>query len=396
MDTNRKNWAPMFGIYLFGVCGAAAVSKIVPLASDLNAAFDLGAGQFGWLVSAFAVPAVMLALMSALVVERFGSRTVMIVAAGAGVLSDVGFYFTDNVALLWAMRLLEGTAVVHIYTAAPALLMRTMDRDRRSTAMTLWSTYMPVGTALGLALGGWFSETDSWRMVFAVHGAMMGMALLIGLRLPSVEGRTHPRASVGKQVAALRRALTQADLLAHGLCYLIVIGLGIGVNFAMPQYLARVSGYSMAEASGIVAGATLAMLAGSGMAGVAFARKIAIRPVFIAAAFVGFGAGTLAFQPGLSLLPTYIFLASWFAASGAAVSSLLAALPGVAGETRLSAGAALVNKAGALATLISPPIWLSIVSHSGMTTYGAILAVCWLTAIALITILDRGMRTARA
>ena len=35
------SWASILGIYLFGVCGAATVSKIIPLAADIVPRFGL-------------------------------------------------------------------------------------------------------------------------------------------------------------------------------------------------------------------------------------------------------------------------------------------------------------------------------------------------------------------
>lgn len=393
----RDSWRLILGIYLFGVCGSSSVTKIIPLSGNIGAQFGLGSAQFGWLVSIIALPAVLLALASAIVVERWGARNVLIVAAAVGVLADAGYYSAHTMGLVWGLRLIEGVAIVHIYTAAPALLMQMTDGRRRTAAMTIWSTYMPVGTALGLGLGGFFSDGEGWRMAFVAHGAMAFAALLVAVSLPRAAtgaAGIGPAVALGDRIKALGTAFSRPDLMAFGLCYLLVISLGIGVNFALPQYLARVRDLSMAQASGMVAATTLAMLAGSMIAGGLLTRNVPLRPLFTAIAAMGSVAGTLVFLPGLSLPVTYLVLAGWFTTSGAAIATLLASLPRVAGEGSLAAGAALVNQAGAVATLVNPPIWLLLAAIAGSVTFGSIMLACWLAAIAITAFLARGMPAA--
>src|SRR5690606_8837866 len=102
-----------------------------------------------------------------------------------------------------------------------------------------------------------------------------------------------PAVALGDRIKALGTAFSRPDLMAFGLCYLLVISLRIGVNFALPQYLARVRDLSMAQASGMVAATTLAMLAGSMIAGGLLTRNVPLRPLFTAIAAMGSVAGTL-------------------------------------------------------------------------------------------------------
>ena len=49
------SWVSILSMFLFGVAGAATVSKLIPLGADLTAAFGLDAAQFGWLISLVAL-----------------------------------------------------------------------------------------------------------------------------------------------------------------------------------------------------------------------------------------------------------------------------------------------------------------------------------------------------
>jgi predicted MFS family arabinose efflux permease len=212
------SWASILGIYLFGVCGSSTVSKIIPLAADIVPHFGLSDPQFGWLIALIAVPAVLLAIPSGLVVDRFGPKPVLIVAAIVAALADGLYIVAEQSWVLQLARLIEGTAVVHIYTAGPTLLMAATQGNRRTHAMTFWATYAPVGTALGFALGGLFAETASWHMSFVLHGALLLLlaALLCTLQPQPDRSSSLVVRTLASQVAELGSAYARPALLALG------------------------------------------------------------------------------------------------------------------------------------------------------------------------------------
>ena len=393
------SWASILGIYLFGVCGASTVSKIIPLGGDLAHWFGLGPASFGWLVSLIAVPAALLAIPSGLVVDRFGPRVVLLWCALLGVLANIVYSLAPDTLLLQLARLIEGTAIVHIYTAGPALLMATTDGKKRTTAMTLWATYMPVGTAVGLTIGGWFAESADWRLTFACHGALYLGAGLLGLLQPRIGAPGEKRPGLGAQLLDLRGAYAKPGLLLLGLAFFLMISMGLGANVTFPRYLARAHDISIAAASQMVAAMTLVMVPGALFVGIVLAQGIGRHLLFTGLAVLGFVVGTLSFFPHLDIPVRYVVLGGWFFASGAAIAALLATLPVVAEPQRRGAATALINQAGALATFVNPPIWLTFAEGSDWTPFALLLAFGWSIAtlsIWLLIAIARGRETAPA
>ena len=382
------SWASILGIYLFGVCGASTVSKIIPLGGDLAHWFDLGPAHFGWLVSLIAVPAALLAIPSGMVVDRFGPRIVLLCCALLGITANVIYSFAPTMLMLQVARLLEGTVIVHMYTAGPALLMATTEGKRRTTAMTIWATYMPVGTAVGLTIGGLFAETQGWRLTFACHGALYLAAGLLGLLQPDVKVR-HPSAKPGlaAQILDLRAAYARRGLLLLGLAFFLMISMGLGANVTFPRYFSRAHDISMASASQMVAMATLVMVPGSLFAGLVLSRGLSQQMLFTLLGVVGFVVGILSFFPHLDIPVRYMVLGGWFFASGAAIAVLLATLPVVAEPQRRGAATALINQAGALATFVNPPIWLTYAEGTDWTPFAVLLGTGWSIAIAAMWLL---------
>lgn len=376
------SWASILGIYLFGVCGASTVSKIIPLATDIGGTFGLPPANFGWLVALIALPAALFAIPSGIVVDRLGARLVLILGAALAVLANLIYVLAPTLTLVQFARLLEGFAVVHIYTAGPAMLMVTTGGDRRTRSMTLWSTYAPVGTALGLAMGGLFAEGDGWRSTFIAHGLLFALAGLLAFLQPKVATADPAKVtSLGERLADLGRAFMRPMLVLLAFAFFLIISLGLGASVTFPLFLAGAHEIPVQESSSIVAATTLAMILGS--FGVGYLLPKGIRPalLFSLVAAGGLVAGALCFFPQLAILPRYGALIGWFILTGAALAAVLAMLPLVAEPGRQGSAAAMINFAGAVATFLNPPLWLAVLGSGEWTPFLGLLAVGWLLAV---------------
>lgn len=379
------SWASIFGVYLFAICGASTLSKIIPLAGDLGREFTLQPADFGWLVAMLAVPAAIFAIPSGIVVDKLGPRRVLLGAGIIGIAANAIYWFADSLVLIYAARLLEGLAVVHMYTAGPALIIPTTSGPRRTRAMTLWSSYAPIGTAVGLALAGIYAETENWRMAFVFHAGLYGIALVLGLFQPVVNAASAAKSgALAQRVGELFSAFRRPQLLSLGIVLLMMISLGLGANVTFPVYFPEVHGLSAGEASNMVAGATITMVLGSALTGIIL--PLGLRPALwlTILAALGFGAGAMCFYPGLSVELRMVPLIAWYVLTGASLATIHSTLPLVADPQRPGAAAALLNFSGAVAAFINPPLWLGVFQRGEWTPFIALLAIGWGVAVLMI------------
>ncbi|MGB3797686.1 MAG: MFS transporter [Alteraurantiacibacter sp.] len=376
------SWASIIGIYLFGVCGASTISKLIPLAGDIEDTFGLSGSDFGWLVALVALPAAMFAIPSGIVVDRWGSKRVLLAAGTTGVIANCIYLFADMLPLIYFVRLLEGLAIVHVYTAGPALIMATTEGDRRTRAMTLWSTYAPVGTAIGLGLGGLYAESEGWRQGFAGHAALFALATLLGLWQPAIAVAAKVTRTFSERIGELFSAFGRPQLVALGIAFLMVISMGVGANMTLPLYTARVHDLSAGDASGMVASVTLTMVIGSALAGYLLPKLGHPQWLFSFIVLGGLAAGASCFVPSLTVEERYATMIGWFVFSGAGLATVTAALPLAADPARPGAAAALLNFTGALAALLNPPLWLGVFETGHWTTFVQLFALGWIVALA--------------
>lgn len=378
------SWSSILTLYLYGVLGASTVSKLVPLGAVLGTGFGTTPAQFGWLVSLVALPAVVLAIPSGLLVDRYGPRRILLGATVLGIAANALYFVAPSPWLMQMARVMEGTAIVHVYTAVPAFLMATCQGTRRATAMTIWATYMPSGTAVGLLLASVFVSLGQWRGLFLVHGALYAVVGLLNLRQPLLPSAPPGTAvpTLGQRLQGLKGAYSRPALLLLALAFFLMISLGFGANTTFPGYFARLHGVSVSATSSAIAIGTLLMIPGSLGVGALIARGIPQRTVFLGLGLLGTCAGSLAFHPALTVPLRALFVGLWFLVSGAAIATLMATLPLVAEPARRGAAAALLNQSAATATFVNPPIWLPLAAAgAGWLAFAGLMTAGWLVAV---------------
>ena len=83
------SWSSIASIFLFGVLGASTVSKLVPLGADIGSRFGTSAADFGWLISLLGLTALILAIPSGLLVDRFGPRRIFAASVLLGIAANL-------------------------------------------------------------------------------------------------------------------------------------------------------------------------------------------------------------------------------------------------------------------------------------------------------------------
>ena len=119
----------------------------------------------------------------------------------------------QNFGQLFFIRLFVGVGEAAFVTMSPSWISDLFASARRNTALTLFYVAIPVGSAIGFTVGGWFVDHSTWRHAFVFTGApgvLLALALLC-VREPSrgeadgiaSEIPSTPRAKAGEIVGLL-------------------------------------------------------------------------------------------------------------------------------------------------------------------------------------------------
>ncbi len=380
----QGSWASVGLIYLYGVLSSASLSKIIPLQADFAQHLGAGAGQFALLISLIAIPAAVLATVGGSLIDRFGARSTLIVAALAGTLANLLYLWADSILMFQIVRVFEGFVLVGCYSAAPALIMATTSDERRGKAMAFWATYMPVGVSFGLVLSGVFAGGEHWRGGYLLHGLVFLAMTLLGLLLP------RPAASpTARPRLKLLATYTQSGPLRLALTFAALVIMGFGMNTAFPAWYAGAHGVSIGVASGILSVANLAMIVGGLLVAFLLARGMAVTTLFRGLAVTGVIASCGLFFPASPTLLCLGALVLWLITTGGANAVITSSLPRVVDDPMQGASAAgLLSQIAAISTFVTPQIWLRLLAHGQWLWFVVVIVICWLAALALLPVRD--------
>jgi MFS family permease len=241
--------------------------------------------------------------------------------------------------------LLAGRAAVGIGEAAygtisPGLIADHFGPERRGRAYAFFFSAIPVGAALGYAVGGVVDRTLGWRAAFFVAGAPGLVLALLCLRLVDPpRGAAEPAAGLGGAggvAATYRRFLANRPYVLTVLGYAMYTFAVGGMSWWMPAFLERTRGVPRTVATVqfgaiVIATGFLGTFAGGYLAD-ALRRRLKEADLWVcgASALLAVPATLVVFltwRPGLYLAALVVAQLLLFASTGPVNAAIVAEVP---------------------------------------------------------------------
>jgi len=153
---------------------------VIPVQPLVKNEFHPSDYALGWLTSAFFVTYIIAAPVVGWLGDRY-SRKVLIVA---GVAIWSGFtlltWLVHSYSELLIRHAIVGIGEASYATIAPALIADLFPVERRGKVLSIFNCGLPVGSAGGIILGGYFGHHFGWRVPFMLAG-IPGFLLALAL-----------------------------------------------------------------------------------------------------------------------------------------------------------------------------------------------------------------------
>ncbi|MEX2173653.1 MAG: MFS transporter [Pirellulaceae bacterium] len=154
---------------------------ITPATDTMLRELKLSKGQFGEAVGAFFLAYALMQIPSGWLTDVLGARWMLALYVVGWSLATIGLGLADGLTAIWGMRLILGVTQAGAYPAAAGLLKRWVPYNSRGLANSSVAMGGRSGLLVSLALTvpamflvgrllGW--QTDQWRVVFVVYGAL--------------------------------------------------------------------------------------------------------------------------------------------------------------------------------------------------------------------------------
>lgn len=328
----------LFLVYMFDYIDRMVIVSLFPF---LKAEWGLTDTQCGLLVAAVSWSIVVFTFPVSVLVDRWSRKKSIGIMCVLWSLATAACAFTTNFFQLFVARVCIGLGEAGYAPGGTAMISAIFPEKHRAKIMGLWNASIPLGAALGIALGGIIAERIGWRHAFgivALPGLLVAF-LFFGIKdYRSVDlVRTTGAENRSEATSSMRPADVARGFIRTPSLILTYLGF-IGCLFAtaamlawLPTYFHRLQGISVSEA-GTKAGLVMLMaIVGSPLGGFLADKWQKSNP-----------RGRLLFPASSSLLAFAVFISA-FALAPASLIFPIACLGGMAAACFLPAAAAVTQ-----------------------------------------------------
>jgi DHA2 family multidrug resistance protein len=145
--------------------GTIANVALPHMQGELSASQD----QIAWVLTAYIVAAAIATPLTGWMVDRFGQKRVFLASVIGFTVASALCGVADSLGQIVAARLLQGVFGAALVPLSQMVLMEINPPAKQGSAMAIWGVGVMVGPILGPTLGGWLTDSYSWRWVFFIN-----------------------------------------------------------------------------------------------------------------------------------------------------------------------------------------------------------------------------------
>ena len=151
-------------------------------------------GQTQWVVEGYALFLASLILLGGALGDLYGRRLIFGIGVAIFALASLGCAFASDATTLIVARCIQGVGGALATPGSLALISAAYDEKSRGRAIGLWSGFSALTSAAGPIIGGWLTQSLSWRYVFVINIPLALVVLaLLAYRVPESRDETADR-----------------------------------------------------------------------------------------------------------------------------------------------------------------------------------------------------------
>jgi MFS transporter, DHA2 family, multidrug resistance protein len=161
------------------VLDTSVVNVSLPhIAGSLSATVD----EATWVLTSYLVANAVILPISGWLANYIGRKRLLLTVVSGFTISSILCGMAPNLPALILFRVLQGTTGGGLQPLSQAVLLEEFPLKERGKAMAFWSLGIVAAPILGPTLGGWLTDTYSWRWVFYIN-VPIGLTSLIMISL---------------------------------------------------------------------------------------------------------------------------------------------------------------------------------------------------------------------
>ena len=244
----------LFLLYMFDYIDRMVIVSLFPF---LKQDWNLSDTQCGLLVSAVYWSILLFSFPVSILIDRWSRKKTIGLMSVLWSLATLACVFTRNFKQLFTARVAIGVGEAGYAPGGTALISALYPPEKRARMLGIWNASIPLGSALGIALGGIIAEHLGWRHAFGIV-ALPGLifALLFfrvrdykTVRLETAENKARLKSgSLRGKAAYTTVSMLKPSLIFNNLAFAANVFVTTAMLSWLPTYFHRLDGIPMSQA----------------------------------------------------------------------------------------------------------------------------------------------------
>lgn len=161
------------------VLDSTIINVAVPnLAGELNAAPD----AISWVLTSYLLGSAVLMPLTGFLSDRLGRKRYLIGSIMGFVVASALCGFATSLPEMVIFRVFQGLFGASLTPLSQAIMVETYPPESRGKAMAIWGMGVMIAPVLGPTLGGYLTDTLSWRWTFFINIPVGILSVILAIR----------------------------------------------------------------------------------------------------------------------------------------------------------------------------------------------------------------------
>jgi EmrB/QacA subfamily drug resistance transporter len=179
-DENRRWWtlgAMCFALFMIMLDNTVVNVALPSIQRDLNATLS----SLEWTVNAYTLTFAVLLVTGGRLGDIFGRRRMFLFGVIVFGISSLLIGLAPNDTVLVAFRAVQGVGAAFMMPATLSIITQAFPPHERGTAIGTWAGVSAIALAIGPVVGGFLTESVSWRAIFFINPPIAAVAVAVTL-----------------------------------------------------------------------------------------------------------------------------------------------------------------------------------------------------------------------
>ena len=145
----------------------------------MQRSFSVGVDRISWVVTSYLAAVSVMIPMSGWIAVRMGRRRYLLISVGMFVAASALCGLARSIGQIIVFRVMQGLAGAAMMPLSQAIMLETFPVEEHTLAMTTFGIGMMAAPVIGPTLGGWITESFSWRWNFYINVPVGSLAAIM-------------------------------------------------------------------------------------------------------------------------------------------------------------------------------------------------------------------------